>query len=75
MTGYPKCFNSEKQFKDWVTVAKKSGLSNPVLSFCVDCSFSYKRAMLAEGRCERPNSRFETVINEDEEVEVVGLDG
>lgn len=70
---YPKCFNSEKEWKAWVVLARRTRLVDPCLSFCLDCSVAYRDDMIAEGRCEYPDTYFETVLNEDEEIERRGV--
>lgn len=75
MVDYPACFDSEKQFKEWGSMAVKSGLSKPFLSFCVDCSYHYKREMEQQRRCERPDTEFIATVTEDGEVEDVGTNG
>ena len=75
MTYFPKCFESLEQFEEWLRMARKSSPNSPFLSFCVDCTISYKRKMLEENRCEHPETQFKIFKNEDEELEDVGYYG
>ena len=54
---HPDCFNSSKQYRDYVWLMR--GASEPKdTGVCLDCSPEYKARMMAEGRCEHPETKF-----------------
>lgn len=59
----PRCFNSYKEFKLWVTAARGA---HPTLghSYCEDCTPTYRDQMIAENRCGYPEVTFKVVQGE-----------
>ncbi len=49
----PSCFDTERQFDEWVAAARDSGHYVP--NHCADCTPDYQRRMIAAGRCEHPD--------------------
>lgn len=53
----PDCFDTEEQYRIWVTMAKVSHQFTKV-QHCLDCTPEYQARMLAAGRCACPEIRF-----------------
>jgi hypothetical protein len=71
---YPTCFNDPKEFKDWVRYARQSKPSESD-SFCTDCTPDYRDKMVAEKRCQFPDTIFvltTTKVGNHIETELVG---
>jgi hypothetical protein len=52
---FPLCFESKKQYTDWVRLEMESN-TVPVRQFiCRDCDPIYQRKMSLEGRCVNSN--------------------
>lgn len=70
---HPTCFESAAQYRDYVTLMRQA--AEPFdSSYCLDCTPEYKSQMLAEGRCNHPETRF--VIwssNTQREPEIIGV--
>jgi hypothetical protein len=48
---YPKCFESSRQYKEWL---EQEDLAHTVpvrRNICEDCNLAYKNQMVIEGRC------------------------
>ena len=62
---HPACFESEEQYQSWlrwsmlaqVNPRKADGTPN----FCQDCTACFQRAMIKEGRCAYPETKFARV--------------
>ena len=52
---YPRCFNSNEEFKAWVQAARGS---SPRAGFCTDCTKEYQAQMKKERRCQYPIVEF-----------------
>ena len=69
----PSCFSSRKQYQEymhWKRVSLEAHLHRGV---CADCTPEFKEQMLAEGRCDHPETVFVQSINRFREVETVGV--
>ncbi len=49
MTPIPPCFDSERQYRAWLALARKSYQR---VTPCADCTSAYRAEMLRQGRCE-----------------------
>ena len=70
----PPCFNGEEEFRQWVRYARQSQ-PPPADSYCFDCTEQYRDKMIAENRCEFPDTSFITLstkLGHRTEFEVVG---
>ena len=71
---YPTCFNGQKEFKEWVKYARQSKPSEAD-GFCSDCTPEYRDKMIAQNRCQFPDTIFlmaTTKVGNHTEVELVG---
>ena len=58
----PACFHSLEQYEDWKVLARMAGANvAPRTGVCVDCTPEYQSEMIACGRCENPEVRFQWV--------------
>lgn len=48
---FPKCFDSLKQYEDWLDEEAIVNTFPVRRNICEDCKASYKALMVAEGRC------------------------
>lgn len=46
--GFPACFNTQKQFDEWKSLAR---ISRENVTICSDCTKEYKDQMIAESKC------------------------
>jgi hypothetical protein len=71
---YPPCFNSSREYSQWVLLLKVSN-AGVNLGYCVDCTPDYKMEMMCEGRCSHPETQFIVRRNslERDELEVIGV--
>jgi hypothetical protein len=63
--GIPRCFDSRKQYADWLE-AERSAPTDPFRrNICDDCTRSYKMQMVAQRRCvNRHQPVKEDMLNE-----------
>ena len=54
---HPKCFETDKQFDDYTSLAAQSRQENEV-GCCVDCNPQYQLEKWQEGCCEHPEVVF-----------------
>lgn len=54
LSGTPKCFDSEAQFRVWIAAATSMSSDG----FCRDCTPEYKGGMLKAGRCHFPDTTW-----------------
>lgn len=55
----PLCFNSDEDYLEWQRMAAiVAGANGQRAHYCIDCTPEFKQAMLTEGRCEHPETRF-----------------
>jgi hypothetical protein len=55
---YPPCFESKKQHDEYMWQMQKTNQPLDPLNYCLDCTREYKIQMLAEKRCEHPETIF-----------------
>lgn len=60
MVGFPVCFDSRTQFREWVELAR-TAKERAVVS--MDCTHSYAERMAAEGRCDRATAHENFEVN------------
>lgn len=46
--GFPACFNTQKQYDEWKSLAR---LSRELVTICTDCTKDYRDQMLEQRRC------------------------
>jgi hypothetical protein len=51
---YPPCFESSRQYKDWLELEAAAPTLPVRQNFCEDCNICYKSQMVREGRCVNP---------------------
>ena len=76
---YPPCFESQRQYHDWIDAADPELGSQPPArkdwprepNYCRDCSHEHRNLMRKEGLCLFPDTVFITV-GEGVDEEVVG---
>jgi hypothetical protein len=56
MKNYPKCFDSQEQFKLWVEACRQVSAGNSFI--CTDCLPEYQAKMIVEKRCSKPLTYF-----------------
>jgi hypothetical protein len=61
--GTPRCFNSYKEFKLWVTAARGAHPA-PGHGYCEDCTPQYKDKMVEANRCAYPEVIFKVLQGE-----------
>lgn len=71
---YPACFNSSREYHQWLLLLRISK-DHPGVGFCVDCTPEYKMEMMSEGRCAHPETQFIVRRNsmDPDQVEIVGV--
>lgn len=52
---YPKCFDSESQYKTWEEAKRQA---REYANYCTDCNPEYQKQMKSQGRCMFPKVRF-----------------
>jgi len=62
MSNYPKCFDSQEQFKMWREASKQVSPGNSYI--CADCLPEYQKQMIIEKRCAKPLAYFIKVDGE-----------
>lgn len=62
MSSYPRCFDSQEQFKLWVEAARQVSAGNSFI--CTDCLPEYQKQMVIEKRCCKPLAYFIRVDGE-----------
>lgn len=76
---YPPCFESKRQYDDWLNAADPELGSQPPArrdwpkepNYCRDCTREHRNEMRTAGRCLFPDTVFIEVGDEDD-VEIVG---
>ena len=58
----PSCFDSEEQFIGWSKQARFTVVPDKK-GCCVDCNPVFQAAMLAEGLCDHPETKFFRISN------------
>lgn len=71
---YPACFNSSREYHQWLLLLRLSRQHMGV-GICVDCTQQYKMEMLSEGRCVHPETKFAVLrnSNDEDQVEIIGV--
>lgn len=56
---FPPCFDSQRQYDEWIEAARESRTKMHRHSHCNDCCQEYQYAMIRARRCENPGHVFE----------------
>jgi hypothetical protein len=54
VTSAPACFESLRQYKNWLALARNVGDSG----ICTDCTPEYQKQMICQRRCAHPEAKF-----------------
>lgn len=71
---HPACFPDAEGFRQWYLLLVLSG-EHRRSGYCLDCTPEYKTQMMAEGRCEHPETKWVMFKNrhEADQLDVVGV--
>ena len=54
-TQRPRCFDSQRQWVEWLALERSSRYTEPLrYGPCTDCTAAFQRAMTVAKRCDRP---------------------
>ena len=68
----PKCFTFVDDGREWNHHADIADKPKHRANYCTDCLPSFKRRMIAEGRCRFPATTFVTHVAVDH-IEIIGV--
>lgn len=69
---HPDCFDNATAYRQYMWFIKEAA-SPKDRNYCLDCNPEHKSKMLAEGRCEHPETRFVVWVNKNREPEMIGV--